>query len=102
MNNFINLIKYKLELSGTNSFEFIQKEIQLLFNLIEQANSVDETDLIFKNLEDIHQTLAKYIFTNELKVNTFLREFLYDFDRIDDVTTKINIYNKIKSKAYSK
>lgn len=102
MNNFVNLIEYKLENSGPSAFEFVQKEIQLLFDLIEEANCIEETDLIFKNLDDIHHTLAKYVFTNELAVDRSLGEFIYDFDRVDDINTKIYIYNKIKSKTYFK
>lgn len=41
--------------------------------------------------------LIEEIFSNGLKVNAFLREFVYNFDRIDDEELKLILYDKIKS-----
>ena len=53
--------------------------------------------MIFKNLEDIQFILAKAVFKEGLNVSPFLREFIYDFDRIDDFDVKNLQYQKIKS-----
>jgi len=98
MNDFINLIESKLK-SADEGLDFVQKEIQLLFEAIEQAKSMNEAELVFKNLEDIQFVLAKAVFKEGLKVTPFIREFIYDFDRIDDDDVKRYQYAKIKSRS---
>lgn len=95
MNNFIELIKNRLLQSQET--EFVEQEIQLLFNAIAETKSINDAELIFKNLEEIHFVLAKAVFKEGLNVSTFLREFVYDFDRIDDAEVKKFQYQKIKS-----
>lgn len=94
MDDFINLLKSKLAISG--GMEFIEKEIRLLFNSLKQTNSITEADLIFRNLEDIQFVLAQAVFKDGVNVSDFLRKFIYDFDRIDDTDVKKYQYNKIK------
>lgn len=98
MSNFIDLIESHL--SKKQGFELVEQEIKLLFSAILDTNKVDEAELIFKNLEDIQFVLAKSIFKNGMEVTPFLRQFAYDFDRIDDSETKRILYGRIKSKAY--
>lgn len=95
MNNFIKLIKDKL--LQPRGVELIEQEIKLMFNAIALTKNIDDAELLFKNLEDIHFILSKVFFKGDLKVNVFLREFIYDFDRIDDIEVKIFQYKKIKS-----
>ena len=97
MNNFIKLIEKELYSHNTFNLEFIQKQIELLFNLIKETKNIDETEMVFKILEEIQFVLARAIFKDKLEVNQFLRQFVYDFDRIDDSDTKIHLFNKIKS-----
>ncbi len=100
MNNFIKLIEKELYSQNTFNLDFIQKQIELLFDLIKETKNIDEAELIFKILEEIQFVLAKGIFKDKLEVNQFLRQFVYDFDRIDDDETKIHLFNKIKSLEY--
>lgn len=96
MNNIIELIENNL--SQESGQKFVEQEIGLLFSEIANTNKIDDAELLFKNLEDIQFALAKAIFKNGIEVTTFLRDFVYDFDRIDDIEVKLNLYNKIKSK----
>jgi hypothetical protein len=97
MNNFIDLIENHL--SQKQGLAFIEQEIKLLFSAISNTDKVDDAELIFKNLEDIQFVLAKSIFKNNIEVTSFLRQFVYDFDRIDDNETKVNLYNRIKTEG---
>lgn len=97
MSNFVDLIESHL--SQKQGLDFIEQEIKLLFSAISNTNKVADAELIFRNLEDIQFVLAKSIFKNGIEVTPFLRQFVYDFDRIDDSETKRILYDKIKSKA---
>jgi hypothetical protein len=97
MSNFIDLIENHL--SQKQGLVFIEQEIKLLFSAISNTDKVDDAELIFKNLEDIQFVLAKSIFKNNIEVTSFLRQFVYDFDRIDDNETKVNLYNRIKTEG---
>lgn len=97
MSNFVDLMESQL--SHKQGFDFIEQEIKLLFSEISNTNKVDDAELMFKNLEDIQFVLAKSIFKNGIEVTSFLRQFVYDFDRIDDIETRSFLYDKIKSKA---
>ena len=94
MNNFIDLIENSV--SHAKGLEFIEQEIRLLFKIIAKTNGIDETDLMFRNLEDIQFVLAKAVFKDEITVTPFLRDFVYDYDRIDDFEVKQTLYHKIK------
>lgn len=97
MSNFIELIENYL--SQKQGLKFVEQEIKLLFSAISNTDKVDDAELIFKNLEDIQFVLAKSIFKNGIEVSSFLRQFVYDFDRIDDSETKRNLYNRIKAES---
>jgi hypothetical protein len=95
MSNFIELIESNL--SDTEGLEFIEQEIKLLFKFIAKTKRIEESGLLFKNLEDIQFVLAKAVFKNGVIVTPFLRGFIYDYDRIDDMDVKKKLYQKIKS-----
>ncbi|MBK7985785.1 MAG: hypothetical protein J0M05_06780 [Candidatus Kapabacteria bacterium] len=96
MSNFIDLLESQL--SKEYGLEFVEKEIMLLFLAISKTETFDETELIFKNLEDIQLVLAKAIFKNKMEVSEFLSDFVSNFDRIDDIITQKILYEEIKSK----
>ncbi|MFN5307964.1 MAG: hypothetical protein ACK5C0_00745 [Candidatus Kapaibacterium sp.] len=96
MSNFIDLLESQL--SKEYGLEFVEKEIMLLFLAISKTETFDETELIFKNLEDIQLVLAKAIFKNKIEVSEFLSDFVSNFDRIDDIITQKILYEEIKSK----
>lgn len=95
MNNFIELLKYNLK--DENGLIYIEAQINLFFKTISTCtNNVEEAELYFKNLEDMQYLLAKHVFKYNLEVSSFLRDFIYDFDRIDDFETKNYLYKRIK------
>lgn len=96
MNNFLNLLEEKIKSSNEDGQQLTEKIILLLFDVIRNTNNIDEAELVFKNLQDIHFVLAKTTFSDGFKPNAFLKNFIYDFDRIDDNEVKIYQYNKIK------
>lgn len=96
MSNFIEMIESNL--THTDGLEIIEQEIKLLFTAIGSTNEINAAELLFKNLEDVQFVLAKSIFKNGTEVSPFLRQFVYDFDRIDDKETKGNLYKRIKTK----
>ena|ERR1700760_1770413 len=95
MNNFIELVESALTLP--KGLEFIEQQIQLLFYVIAQTKSIDNAELVFKNLEDIQFVLAKATFKNDINLSPFLNKFVDDFDRIDDIEVKNFQYKQIKS-----
>ncbi len=104
MENFIELLEKKLECTDkkkiSENFVFIKELVYLFFEQI-KVSDVDETNLIFKVLEDIQSVLAKAVFKNKVNVTPELRKFVYDFDRIDDDDMKNYLYSKIKSNDYT-
>lgn len=95
MSNFIELIEKQVNYINRSSF--IEQAIKLLFNAIAETEHLEDAELLFKNLEDIQCILAKAVFKDRLTVTPFLRNFVYDYDRIDDIDVKKSLYKKIKS-----
>jgi competence transcription factor ComK len=94
MGDFIHVIEnYLLKERGQ---ECVEEEIKLLFFKISKTKNIDDAALMFQNLEEIQFTLAKAIFKNEIEVTQFLRQFVYDFDRIDDEEIRNVLYKKIQ------
>jgi hypothetical protein len=92
---FFRLIIQQLE-KGQIGLEFIQDEIKLLFKAIKYTKDIKESDLIFDNLQVIHFVLSKVYFTTDIQITPFLKEFIHDFERIDDSDIKKYQYQKIK------
>ncbi|MFL5787325.1 MAG: hypothetical protein ACJ748_04685 [Flavisolibacter sp.] len=97
--NTIEEIEHKLKLS--NGLEVVEKEIKKLFTEIGQAQSIADSEEKFKELANFQFVLAKAVFKEGLSVPAFLRQFIYDFDRIDDVLVKKKEFEKIKSGYYN-
>lgn len=97
MSNYIELIESNL--ADKDGLEFIEQEIKLMFTAIANTNNINDAGFFFKGLEDVQFVLAKAIFKNGIEVTPFLRQFVYDFDRIDDKETKENLYSRIKKEV---
>ena len=93
MNNFISLIEKELLIN--KNMNFAERIIKLLFDEIRNTKDIDDAELLFKNLEDVQFILAKAVFKENQDVSSFLRQFIYDFDRIDDEDVKKDLYSKI-------
>lgn len=94
MNRIEELIEFQL--TQKYGCKIIEKEIEKLFFEISKTGNVDEANLLFDKLEEIQYLLAKIIFKYDIKVTPFIRQFVYDFDRIDDKETRDYLYKKIK------
>jgi hypothetical protein len=97
--NTIEEIEHKLKLS--NGLEVVEKEIKKLFTEIGQTQSIADSEEKFQELANFQFVLAKAVFKERLSVPAFLRQFIYDFDRIDDVLVKKKEFEKIKSGYYN-
>lgn len=62
----------------------IAEEIRVTLELMARAQSADDVKYMFTVLEEIQGGLALAVFRDDRKVSAFLREFIRDFDRLDD------------------
>lgn len=92
--NFLTLINEKA--SSEEGILFIEKIVNIFFDLIKETKTMNEALIIFKNLEDIQFILARKRFKEDKNIGSFLNEFIRDFDRIDDFKTKESIYLNLK------
>ena len=101
MDNFIKLIEQLVQLGNESNLKknlaLLEKMICLLFNRIKQADTLEDAEPAFKVLEDIQFSLAKAVFKEGLVVRGVLRDFVKNFDRIDDEETRKFFYLKIKT-----
>ncbi len=95
MNKVIELIENNL--GHKDGLEYVEKEIKVILLKISNTKEIKEAELFFKQLEEIQFVLAKSLFKYEVEVTPFLREFVYDYDRLDDLQLKETLYNRIKS-----
>lgn len=95
MDNFLNLITDNTK--NEKGLNFIEAEIKLFYFFIASTKNMNEADLFFRTLEDIQFILAHAVFSRKTIVSSFLTEFIYDCDRIDDLEQKKYLYKKIKA-----
>ena len=86
----------QIHLTKKNRFELIENEIDSLFLRISESETINEAEPLFKKLEDIQFELARLVFKDKIKITSYLRRFVYDFDRLDDIDVKTNLYNNLK------
>lgn len=96
MNNYISLIQDMLARSVYGN-AFLEKQVRLLLQAIYESQDIDDAEVIFKNCQDIQFELARACFKDGTRLSDFLREFVYYFERLDDVEYKSHLYTKIKS-----
>lgn len=82
------------------SIKQFEKDIKQLLVIMEGIDNINDTKDIFKKLEDIQIKLACLVFKYNVKVSPFIRQFIYDFDRIDDIEMRKIIYTKVKKGEY--
>ena len=80
--------------------ELTENKIKSLFSLIESANSFEECREFFSELEKIQTDLAVLVFKERVEVSTKLRKFVHDFDRLDDIDLRQNMFAKIQKGEY--
>lgn len=80
--------------------ELTENKIKSLFSSIESANSFEECGEFFSELEKIQTELAVLVFKEQVEVSTKLRKFVRDFDRLDDIDLRQNMFTKIQKREY--
>ena len=86
----------QIHLTKKNRFELIENEIDSLLLKINKTETINEAEPLFKKLEDIQFELARIIFKDKIKTTNNLRMFVHDFDRLDDIDVKTNLYYNLK------
>lgn len=76
-----------------------QKVLDTIYQ-IKQHNSYYEAKYLFFRLERLQTLAAQIIYINYLQVDNFLRQVLYDFDRVDNDQKMLHIFELIKSDNY--
>lgn len=76
--------------------ELIEFEIKKLFQEIQDSPNLASADPSFEKLDYIQTSLARKVFSEGQTVNNFLREFIRDFDRVDDTEYRSVIFDSIK------
>jgi len=80
----------------------VRKEIDAIFLQIQNCDNFVQAEQYFKTLDDIHfSSLAKLAFVENVQITLDLRQFLRDFDRVDDLSWREYLFNKIKFENYS-
>jgi hypothetical protein len=80
----------------------IVAEIKAIFASIKKTNNLEEAQPYFDFLmEDAYIPIARMRFLYELDIGDELAKFIYDFDRIDALRIRKEIYDGIKNSTYS-
>ena len=79
------------------TFDFLEKLVKAIFELINQSSEVDDARGYFQLLDIIQFWLAKVVFKDKKQVNQFLRDFISQFDRLDDEDWIKELYRRIKN-----
>jgi hypothetical protein len=101
MGNFYRLVLSLFEFNEKLALDFLEKEINILFEIILKSNKFEDMYGVFDMLAEIQSILATALFKNEIHMNRFLVDFVTDFDRIDDIDVREYLYNEIKNSKKS-
>ncbi len=95
------LIKNEYHEDIKDTLGFSEEIIMLIYKKIATFQTVNEAELLLIFLNELHTTIALYVFRPDKigfnLLSDFLYNFLTDFDRIDDRLQKEYIFNKIKT-----
>jgi hypothetical protein len=91
--------KYQFEAPVSKDLDLssYSKKIEKIFSEIAKKPDLNSCFSYFDELDEIQTELAKYLFKYDVKVSMKLKQFIKDFDRIDDIDCKLSMYRKIKS-----
>lgn len=96
--DFILLIKSQLK--HKSGVEMVEKIIKIFFKAMQQTLNVEEIDFIFNNLDNIQYVLSEAFYVDDIKITQFLKDFISDFDRVDDEEWREVLYKKIKETSF--
>ena len=78
----------------------IEFEISDLMKEIEESPSIQQANAFFDALQKYQHILAKILYKSDIQLSKRLRDFVIDFDRLDDNNLREFIYPKIKEREY--
>lgn len=87
-------------LTGDITLDDIQNKILHILSLIEKKTSFNDVNEYFVELSEIQFAIAYLYFTNCIKVNDFIYNFIRDFDRLDVEFERNDLFLKIKNGEY--
>jgi hypothetical protein len=107
LNNLLNFLdelenidRYRFEESQWKNFlNRVEHNIQQIFLYIELKNNLEETKDGFELLDKYQTILARIAFKDKLETTPFLREFIRDFDRLDDPQLRLAIFLRFKNSS---
>lgn len=89
---------------GYNTIWFsllLNEKINLLLSKIKSSETVQDSEFFFSQLHIIQGSIIKLIVNDEsIALSTNLKEFVYDFERIEDKSTQEFVFKKIKNGSY--
>ena len=79
----------------------LTQKTKYIFSQIKSCESIEHANDFFDLLGDIQSVLAWLVFEQEIGIPDRLRQFVRDFDRMDDPVERKYYFEKIKSGEYS-
>ena len=84
----------------SDNLVILEAEIRNILLAIRSCEEVEGANAYFQTLDKVQTVLARLVFKKGLKVTHNLREFVRDFDRIDDMDLRRYLFSKIKNGEY--
>lgn len=84
----------------SSKLRLLEDEIQELLKKISNTTKLNDAETEFKKLDDYQLAGAKLYFKHNFKISRRLEMFIKDFDRLDDLETRKNLFGMIKTGKY--
>ena len=84
----------------TGKISSLEEEIKQILEQIRLVNNYESSEKHFQILGQYHLLAAKLLFKYDFDLSNKFKEFIRDFDRLDDLGTRQNLYEKIKEGKY--
>jgi ribosome-binding factor A len=80
----------------------IENDIEnIIFSKIKMCKNLQEAKSYFELLQKIQEILAHLAFKDKIEISEKLLKFTKDFDRIDDICTREDLFRQVKIGQYS-
>jgi len=83
-----------------NEVDFIEDEINDIYIKIREDSNKQHIELYFTFLEKIQIILYRLIFQENINIPEKLKNFVYEYDRIDDEQVREKLYTDIINKGF--
>ena len=79
----------------------LNEKINFLLGQIKHAENIESSQHLFEELHKIQGNIITFIVEDQpIMLSDDLKEFIYDFDRIDDKSIQEFVFKKIKNGSY--